>query len=382
MKSHRLLASIAGSALVAVPVALAADGQPLPRREGVVVAWQARSTTAVVVTSDQRVYAIHTLRRVTPGTRVRVEGIKWGTPASGIKWTVAPLGIKWGIRRASNGSFQSGLTRLGTARTMSLRGTVVRRFGARGVAVSIRGATIVLPLARGAVWLPIGKRQNVTAPLGQLGSTVSVQIAFGRTGRATARRLIELQPPTANRRVPISGRVTAVDPMGHTIALQAGATGFPLPLVINLPAAVDLTAYPVGSQLAGQIVQAPAPQATLHAVELSRNETFARADSPATTIVISAPNPAHVAASNDLLSRWVAARAGGLIPNEGLFTSQRNRLQRVAFLIGIGDTAKAAAELENFSMRFKNSSPGDVDTSFRESIVTAAGALRAQLPLG
>jgi hypothetical protein len=383
VKTRTLLASIAGSALVAVPVALAVDGQPLPKREGVVVAWQPRSTTAVVVTGDQRVYAIHTLRRATPGTRVRVEGIKWGTPTSGIKWTVAPSGIKWGIGRARNGSFQSRLTRLGAATTMSLRGTVVRRFGTRGVAVSIRGATFVIPLTRGAVWLPGGKRQNATAPLGQFGSTVSIQISFSRTGRASTRRLTELQPPVANRRVPISGRVIAVDAAAHTITIQAGTTVFPLPLLIDVPATVDLAAYPVGSQLAGLIVQAPAPQATLHAVELSRNETFGRADSPTTTIQVPVPNPAQVAASNGLLARWTAARAGGLIPNDGLFTSQRNRLQRVAFLIGVSDKAKAIDELENFGKRFKNvSSPDDIDASLRDAIVTEADALRSQLVQG
>lgn len=379
MRFRTLIASIAGSALVAVPVALAVDGQPLPRRDGVVVAWQPKSTTAVVVTGDQRAYAIHTLRRVTPGTRVRVEGTKWGTPSSGIKWTVAPSGIKWGIARARNGSFQSRLTRLGTATTMSLRGTVVRRFGRRGVAVSIRGATFVIPMTRGAVWLPGGRRQNATVPLGQFGSTVSIQISFSRTGRASTRRLTELQPPVANRRVPISGRVIAVDGAAHTITIQAGTTAFPLPLLIEVPATVDLAAYPVGSQVAGLIVQAPAPQGTLHVVEVSRNETFGRADSPTTTIVVPTPNPAHVTASNGLLARWTTARAGGLIPNDGLFTSQRNRLQRVAFLIGISDRAKAIDELENFSKRFKNSAPDDIDMSFKDAIVIEADALRAQV---
>lgn len=382
MKTHTLVVGLVGSALVAVPVAFALDGQPLPRRDGVVIAWQPRSTTAVVVTANQRVYAIHALRRVTPGARVRVEGIKWGAPTSGIKWTVAPLGIKWGIRRASNGSFQSRLTRIGTAATTSLRGTVVRRFGRRGVAVSIRGATLVIPLARGAVWLPTGKRLNAATALGQFGSTVSIRIVFSRTGRVSTRRLTELRPPVANRPVPISGRVIAVNTVDHTITVQAGAPGFPLPLVINVPATVDLSAYPVGSQIAGQVLKAPAPEATLYAVELSRNETFAAADSPTTTIVVSAPNPAHVAASNALLARWTSARAAGLIPNDGLFTSQQNRLLRVKFLIGIGDKVTAVAELENFRQRFKNASPDDVDTSFREAIVRDADALRAQMTSG
>ncbi len=307
--SRTIIAGLGVSAFVAVPIAIAVEGRPLPRRDGVVVAWQARSATAVVVTGDQRVYAIHALRRVTPGARVRVQGIKWGAPTSGIKWTVAPSGIKWGIQRARNGSFQSRLTRLGTASTMSLRGTVVRRFGTRGLAVSIRGATFVIPMTRGAVWLPAGKRQNATGQLGQFGATVRVQIAFGRGGRVSTRRIVEVQPPVQNRPVPVSGRMIAVDPAARTITVQSGTTTFALPLVINVPASIDLAAYPVGSQIAGQIVQAPAPQTTLHAVELSRNESFAAADSPATTIAVPAPNPAHVAAVQPA-GRPMAGRTG------------------------------------------------------------------------
>jgi hypothetical protein len=383
MKASRtIIAGLGVSASLAVPIALAVEGRPLPRRDGVVVAWQARSSTAVVVTGDQRVYAVHALRRVTPGTRVRVQGIKWGTPTSGIKWTVAPYGIKWGIRQARNGSFQSSLTRLGTASTMSLRGTVVRRFGTRGLAVSIRGATFVIPMTRGAVWLPTGKRQNATGQLGQFGATVRVQIAFGRGGRVSTRRITELQPPVANRPVPVAGRVIAFDAAAHTITVQSGATGFTLPLVVDVPANVDLTAYPVGSQVAGQIVQAPAPQTTLHAVELSRNETFAAADSPVTTIAVPAPNPALVAASNELLTRWLNGRAGGLVPNEGLFMAQHNRLQRVAFLIGISDVERAIKELDSFDRRFKNTPAGEVDPAFQATMVSQADALRAALAAG
>lgn len=383
MKASRIvIAGLGVSALVAAPIAIAVEGRPLPRRDGVVVAWQARSTTAVVVTGDQRVYAIHALRRVIPGARVRVEGIKWGAPTSGIKWTVAPSGIKWGIRRALNGSFQSRLTRLGTASTTSLRGTVVRRFGTRGLAVSVRGATFVIPMTRGAVWLPAGIRQKAAGQLGQFGATVRVQIAFGRGGRVSTRRVTEVQPPVQNRPVPVSGRVVAVDAAAHTISLQSGAAGFPLSFVIHVPASIDLAAYPVGSQIAGQIVQAPAPQTTLHAVELSRNETFASADSPATTIAAPAPNPAHVAASNELVARWLEGRSGGLIPNDGLFTSQRNRLQRIAFLVGVGDKQQAIKELESFDRRFRNTLADDIDAAFQESMVSRADALRTTLAAG
>ena len=377
-----VLVSLLASTGVVVPAASAVDGAPLPRRDGVVVAWQARSATAIVVTTDQRAYAIHALRRVAPGSRVRVEGIKWGTPTSGIKWSVTPAGIKWGIQRAANGSYQSRLTKLaGRATTMSLRGTVVRRFGNRGVVVSVRGGTFVIPL-RGAVWLPGGKRSNATTTLGQMGAAVTIGVSFDAKGRAFSRRVIETAPPVATPTVPVAGRITASDPVARTLTVQAGTTAFPVLLTISLPSLVDIARYPVGSEFAATVVQAAAPDTTLAATALSLNATFAQADSPATSIVIAPPNPQAVAAINDLKIRWLAARDQGIIPNTGEFTSEQNRIDRIAFLINVGDTTNAVSELEQLDKKLRNAPADTIATAFRDEVTAATAALRAQLLAG
>jgi hypothetical protein len=382
MTVRRTLTVVAVSALVAVPTASAVDGAPLPSRDGVVVAWQARTSTAIVVTGDQRVYSVHTLRRVAPGSRVRVNGIKWGTPTSGIKWSVAPSGIKWGIAKAANGTYTSSLTKLpGRATTMALRGTVARRFGTRGVAVSIPGSTVVIPL-RGAVWLPGGKRSNEVVALGSPGAKVTVRVNFDAKGRASSNRVVETAPPAVRPTLPISGRVTAVDLTARTLTIQAGTVAFPLVMTIFLPPTADITKYPVGSEIAATVTQATAPDTTIAATALSLNRTFADADSPVTSIAVPAPNPAHMAAIETMQTEWAAARAGGLIPNTGVFTSEVNRLDRIEFLILTGDKPKAIAELDQFEKKIDGRPADIIDMVFRDKALAASVALRAQLLAG
>ena len=379
MTSRRIFTSIAAVALIAVPTASAVNGAPLPRRDGVVIAWQPRSSTAIVVTGDQRAYAVHAIRRVAPGSRVRVEGIRWGSPTSGIKWSVAPSGIKWGIKWAANGSYQSRLTKLpGRATTMSLRGTVVRRFTDRGVVVSIRGGTVVIPL-RGAVWLPGGKRATGTATLGQLGARVTVRVSFDAKGRAFTRTIIETAPPSVRPTLPVAGRVIAVDPVARTLTVQTGNAAFPVVLSVSVPPAVDLVNYPVGAEIAASLMQASLPDTMLAALALSLNRNFAQADSPITNVVVPAPNPLHLAAVEDMQNRWLAGRTQGLITNTGLFTSERNRLDRIEFLITVGDKAKAISELEQFNKKLENAPPDAITTALRNELTSAANALRTQL---
>lgn len=377
-----ILMTLVASTGVVIPAASAVDGAPLPRRDGVVVAWQARSATAIVVTGNQRAYAIHSLRRIAPGSRVRVEGIKWGTPTSGIKWSVTPAGIKWGIKRAANGTYQSRLTKLaGRATTMSLRGTVVRRFDRRGVVVSVRGGTFVIPL-RGAVWLPGGKRANAVTVLGQMGAAVTIDVSFDARGRAFSRRVIETAPPAATPILPVAGRITASDPVARTLTVQAGTTAFPVLLTIALPTIADIARYPVGSEIAATVMQAAAPDTTLAATALSLNRTFAQADSPATSIAVPAPNPQTLAAINDLKGRWLAGRGQDLIPNTGVFTSERNRIDRIAFLVTVGDPTKAVSELEQFDKKLRNAPADAIATAFRDEMMVVAAALRAQVLAG
>ena len=400
---------------IAVPTASAVEGAPLPVREGVVVSWQARTSVAVVVTTDQKVYAIHALRRVAPGRRVRVDGIKWGTPSAGVQWSAPGRGIKWGIRKAANGTFESGLTPLsGRPTTMSLRGSVARRFGKRGVVVAVPGATVAVPF-RGAVWLPGGKRANA-ASLGDFGAAITVRIRFDRKGRLFGVRVVETAPASTKTPVPIAGRVIAADPAGRTITIQAGTAAFPVPVTIAVGGNVDLGLFPVGSDIAATVTPPTNPGGPATASSLSLNGSFGQADTAATNVVIpagvagegsAAPgatppaqvtppapgvtppggNPPPVSAIQarrlakiaEIREGWAAARAAGQIPGTGLFTSQRNRLDRVAAQIAAGDLATATAELELFEKAVKCGPSDRIAKPVRESMLAASAELRGLL---
>lgn len=402
MIPRRALGAIFAFSLAAVPAASAVEGAPLLRRDGVVVAWQARSHVAVVVTGDQRVYAVHALRKVAPGTRVQVGGVKWGTPTTGIKWSTAPSGIKWGIKWGRNGTYASRLTTLpGKATTLALRGTVVRRIGTSGVVVSVPGATFPIALRR-AVWLPGGgKRLNAVTPLGRFGAKVTVRVNFDARGRISTSRVIETASAGAQATAPLAGRVIAVDVDARTITVRAGTVALPAVLTISLPPNADMNLYPVGAEVSSLLVKSAADGRYL-ANELSLNATFAQADSPVSSIVApgvtpsaapgtnppaqpggptvpTPPNPAFIAAATDLQTRWVQANTDGLIPNLGVFTAQRNRLGRIVEDLNAGNQVWAVAELVKFDTALNGVPAVSIDTAFRDQILAAAAALRVQL---
>ncbi len=299
---------IGGTALLALTAAGAADGAsvaPLPQRDGVVVSWQAGSKTALVSTKDGRTYVIHGLRKVKPGTRVRVEGIKWGKPTRGIKWSRAPRGIKWGIKWARNGTYQSKARVIGRSNTMSLRATVVRRSGRSNVVVAVPGATVTLPLARGAVWLPNGKRtKSLTRTDGR---RVMLNLRVDARGRV---QIAKVRPVAANRpapTMPVAGRVIAVDPVARTVTIRGEGAGA-VATTIALPAGADPTKITVGLQVTGVAVRDPGT-GELTISTLGLNGSFTAAD----TIII-APDPSAApapAAGGNPTPAKTANEAGG-----------------------------------------------------------------------
>ena len=386
VNSRRALLATFAVSLAAVPAASAVEGAPLPRRDGVVVAWQARSHVAVVVTGDQRVYAVHALRKVTPGTRVRVGGIKWGTPTTGVTWSTAPKGIKWGIKWGRNGTYASRLTALpGTATTLALRAVVVRRIGTRGVIVSVPGATFPIALRR-AVWLPGGgNRLNAVTPLGTFGAKVTIRVNFAANGRISTSRVVETAPAPARASAPIAGRVIAVDPAARTITVRSGTVALPALSTIEVPPDADMTLYPVDAEIASLVVNSSVP-GRFFAVELSQNADFAQADSPVSTIavpgglaILTPPNPAFISAATNLANRWAQADIDGLIANRGMFTSERNRLNRVTADLTNGIQPWAVTELQQFEAVLTKAPASKIDPAFRDAIVAAAAALRVQL---
>ncbi len=367
------------------PQAFAVEGAPLRNRDGVVVSWQAGSKSAVVVTRDSRVYVIHSLRKVTPGTRVRVEGVKWGTTAQGIKWGTQPAGVKWGIKLARNGTFQSGLVRLGKSRTMALRAIVVKKYGNRGVAVSVNGAVVVLPLTRSAVWLPGGKRTNAGTGVGKFGSKSVFKIRVDSKGRAVVTGATEVAQATPGAAVPFAGRLQSIDAVNGQIVVNSSTNKLlPLSLSVAVPAKVDLAKFAVGTQVSGTAVASVADPAVLIATGFSSNASFAAADNPATSVSIPAPNPQHLAAIAAMKADWKAGFDSGKFTQQGvgLYTSQANQLAVAERAIIRGDVAQAVHKLAQFIEligKANDDGPVRIDNAFKTEMILKAQALRVMV---
>ncbi len=259
-------------------VALSVTAKPLPKRDGTVIAWNAKSKTTIVSTVDRRVYVLHGLRKSTPGTRVRINGIKWGTPTKGIKWGKAPKGIKWGIKWASNGTYKSGVAKTGRTSRMSLRATVVRRVGKKGVVLSVPGATLGIKAGRGAVWIPrLTKRTKAVS--GSFGTTVIVDMAGGKNGVVTMTSAREVAAPPTVPNVPFAGTILSINRTAGTMRVQVGSNGVTTVLTLQVPAGTNIATLKVGTPVTGTAkgVNANKP---LTVTTLARNTTFAAADVP------------------------------------------------------------------------------------------------------
>jgi hypothetical protein len=337
----------------------------------------------VVTRGNQRAYVIHTLRAVKPGARVRIGGIKWGTPTSGITWSTPRPGIKWGIKWARNGTFQSRLTVLpGRLASATLRGgRVIRRYGQGAVAVSFPGGTYVVRVSRRAVWLPGGKLTSSAGGMADVGSTVDLRVAIGRKGGIVATQVLQQKPPRAGDQLPLAGRVATADLVNRTLTISSGTDpSFPLDTVVTVPVGADLGTYPAGTHVASTVVIGENGDTTTYAATLARNGSFAEADAPETTVALMLPNPVHVASIEDMVSKWEAGNAAGLIPRHGLYQSEHNRLERIKRLIITNDKPAALAELQRFASRIE-CPPGEnpIDKAFAGEMTALSVALRAAL---
>ncbi len=281
-KGSRLkrLVAFAGFSLAmsSTTIAMGAGAAPLPNPNGTVVAWNAQNKTTVIATTDRRVYVLHGLRKSSPGTRIRVQGIKWGTPTKGIKWGKRPQGIKWGIKWARNGTFQARVTRTGKARTMSLRARVVGRVGKKGVVLSVPGATIGLPAARRAVWIPRTTKRS-KALSGPFGASVIVNMRVDDKGRVEMTSAQEVPTPPAQSTLPIAGTVVAINRTAGTMRVRVGSNGYTTMLTLKVPTGTDTTKLRVGDSITSS-VQEGNPNRPLDVTELAPNDSFAVADAP------------------------------------------------------------------------------------------------------
>ena len=124
----RTLACGALAGLAALAPISAAEATPArsPHHSGVVIDYRVSSSTATVALPGGNLIAVHTPRRVRPGTRVRLAGLS----------------------QLANGTYTGTLRASGHARTAQVRGTVAARLGSGAIAVSARGTTFVVRLAK------------------------------------------------------------------------------------------------------------------------------------------------------------------------------------------------------------------------------------------
>lgn len=369
---------VVGGVMAAVPAMAAVTEvrvRPLPNdRAGVVVDWRGRSGTAVVALRSGHLLAVHSLRRVAPGTRVRVEGIKWGTPISGIKWSARPRGIKWAIRLGRNGTYVSNMLRVGGARGTSVRGVVVRRFR-NGVAIGTRGGVVVV---RMAVWLPSGTKRTNARVLPVVGDTIATNVRFGRRGRLLGDgvRFVSTGRSTT---IPVSGRLSKVVTANRTVQIsRVSDPAFRVVTTLDVPTTIDMAKLAVGQEVAATATVAA--DGALRVNEISRNETFAAANDPASTQV--APPPAD-AATLDLLrraiDRWTAGRLAGGVTDQTVYENELARLQRANAAAQDGNRPVARAEVEMFIDDVVNAIPQQVTPGVAVEVLALAGAAADRL---
>lgn len=330
--------------------------RPLPPdREATVVAWQAKSKSAVVALKSGHLMTVHGVRKQKPGTRVRVQGIKWGTPSAGIKWSKAPKGIKWGIKWARNGTFQSTLQILKKAAApkakpkarpkVRVRGVVVKRY--RGaVAIGTKGGVVVV---RQAVWLPKkGKKtKSLHATRPAVGDLVTTNAEIvGPEGRlyGDGVRVIAVAQPVP---VPMGGKLLKSSNK-NTIRISADIDpAYSVVTTMKVPGGVDVSSIKPGTEVAATATINP--DKTLRMAELSPNTSFAAANNPNAQIVAPPPAPAaSVALIAEALSDWQSAVAAGQVTDAGVAASGRDLLQQAHTAASDGRIDAATTALDQF----------------------------------
>jgi hypothetical protein len=339
-------------------------------RSGVVVGWRDQSKTAIVALRSGRLISVHALRKVSPGTRVRVDGIKWGTPTAGIKWSVAPRGIRWGIKWSRlSGTYTSSLRPGGRAGGTPVRGVVVRRFR-NGMAVGTRGGIVVV---RMAVWLPGGGKSTKGFRLPGRGDTILTNVRFGPRGRLIGDG-VRYVDAGRTARVPVSGRLTRVNPATRTIRVaSAEDPDFPVAVDIGVPTTIDMGRLPAQGEVAS--TSTVNPDGTLRTTSISDNSSFDASNDPANTQV--APPPAGAGALQAIarvIDRWTAARSEGAITDQAVYDTGLARLQRADSAARDGNLPIARSEIQGFIADVTSVIPAKLTPGVAAEVLARAGA--------
>lgn len=345
--------------------------RPLPNdRSGVVVDWRAKSGTATVALRSGRLLAIHSVRRVPPGTRVRVEGIKWGTPTSGITWSVAPQGIKWGIKWSRNGTYASNLRSIGRAGGTRIRGVVVRRFRG-GAAIGTPGGIFVV---RMAVWLPkTGHATTNALALPIRGDTITTNVRIGGLGRLHGDGARILATNTAPV-IPVSGRLSAMNRARRTIRISnISDPSYPVHTNLAVPSTIDMARLALGREVVATATVAS--DGSMRVKEIAPNETFAAGNDPASIQVAPPPaDAATLALLRQAIDRWTTGRAQGEISDPAFFDAELARLQRADAAARDGNRSAARAELDAFITDVMAAPPATVTPTAATAALALADA--------
>lgn len=415
MKAKAIMGCVVATAAVIVPQAVASEGVPLTAREGVVVSWQPKSKSAVVVLTDQKVMVIHSLRRYRVGRWVRVRGVKWGSLVAGVKWGYRPWGVKWAIPMAKNGTYRSTLMDLGSVKhTMSLRAVVIYR-GKKRMIVSVPGASWVIRFGRRAVWLPGPKLVNGGPPAG-FGTKVRMRLTLAADGNAEITQVSGVQNPKVGTIVPVAGTVLRRNSTTRKLMVSAGGPGGVV-VTVTVPTGVDLGQYPIGSEVSGTVMTG-LPESMPILTGISRNGSFPAADDGDSTIGAAVPpgtngvpgnnestpggggatpnvpsvHPGQPAPDDGLTQSqldeikaiqdsWTAAASGPnpLVASQTLFDGQATLLSLVNDSIAARKRTLAVLQLVAFELVVGAQKEQAIDQGYKVDIIGKTTALRIKL---
>jgi hypothetical protein len=288
-KRTLVIAAVAALSAIA-PISEALRVAPLKTRNGIVVTWRPQNGVAIVAQPSGNLLAIHALRKVAPGTRVTVSGIKWGTPTSGIKWGTPAHGIKWGIKWGRNGSYQSGLRKKKAKKAVwtPVRGPIVKRIGKKAVAVGTPGGVVVFRVSFARIQ---GHVANAVATLPPVGATISVRVFFGKKGVKFGRDIKYLKPPVPGASLPFAGRIRSINLATRTMVVEDDQDpAYLVRVKVKLPREFTLTPYTVGEEVA--VAGTLAAGGTLALTAIGPNANFDQADDPTAVQILTTGQPA------------------------------------------------------------------------------------------
>lgn len=351
--------------------------RPLPPdRMGTVVAWQGKSKTAVVALTSGRLMTVHAVRRQKPGTRVRVNGIKWGTPTAGIKWSRAPQGIKWGIKWARNGTFQSSLRPVAPAKRVRIRGVVVQRY--RGaVAVGTRGGVVVV---RQAVWLPkTGRRTkalHATRPA--VGDLITTDVTIGPAGRLHGDG-VRVIPTTVPVAVPTGGALRRTASRNTIRITSTTDPAFTVSATMSLPDGVDVSRIRPGTEVSATATVNS--DGSLRVAQLAPNTSFAAGNDPNQQIAVPPPAPAvSLGLIDEAIVRWNLARAEDRITDAALAENGLTLLRQARVAAGDGRWESAAAALDAFQTLIEEADGQGIASSVVANQISLVSVILLRLP--